>query len=355
MTLPHPVLRAYGCPHDIADTLPTGTHPSRVLRHDGSSLLCITTEGPRALRASPGLDPAPAVGDWVAVRPGPGASDPWDGAAVAAVLPRSSLLRRQSADGSGPQVLAANVDTVLVVCGADRPLSPGRVQRVSAQSWDAGAEPVLVLTKVNGPAAADLDRARIELEHPGMRVLITSALEGVGLDELHEVARARTSVLVGESGAGKSTLTNALLGRQEAATGQVRASDAKGRHTTSARQLHLLPGPDGGVIIDTPGLRSLGLFADGHAVDDAFAEILELAGSCRFTDCGHVVEPGCAVLAARDEGTLSEGRYASWLRLQREAAALALRSSPHELSRHNRKFSRMVRRAGPRSPRGPIR
>jgi ribosome biogenesis GTPase len=346
MSLPHPVLRAYGCPHDISDTLPSGTHPCRVLRHDGSSLLCITLQGPRALRASPGLDPAPAVGDWVAVRPGPGTADPWAGATVVEVLPRSSLLRRQSADGVGPQVLAANVDTVLVVCGADRPLSPGRVQRVAAQSWDAGAEPVLVLTKVHGPTAADLDRARIELEHPGMRVLITSALEGVGLDELREVVRARTSVLVGESGAGKSTLTNALLGRPEAATAEVRASDAKGRHTTSARQLHLLPGPEGGVIIDTPGLRSVGLFADAQSVDGVFAEILELAGSCRFTDCGHVVEPGCAVLAARDDGTLSEGRYSSWLRLQREAAALALRASPQELRRHNRQFGRMKRRAG---------
>ena len=167
-----------------------------------------------------------------------------------------------TADGTGSQALAANVDMVLITCGLDRPVRAGRIHRAAAQAWDADAHPVLLLTKAGAPGAADVDLPRLELEHPGMHVLVTSSQEGIGLDDLRALVAGRTAVLVGESGAGKSTLINALLGRDEVATGAVREGDAKGRHTTTSRQLHVLPGPGGGVVIDTPGIRSLGLFAE---------------------------------------------------------------------------------------------
>jgi ribosome biogenesis GTPase len=247
----------------------------------------------------------------------------------------------------GEQALAANVDLVVVVCGVDRPLRAGRVQRVAAQAWDCGAVPLLVLTKVIEPDAVDLPR--LELEHPGMEVLTCAALEGLGLDAVRARLAGRTAVLVGESGSGKSTLTNALLGRVAAATGAVRAGDAKGRHTTTARQLHVLAEPGGGAIIDTPGIRSIGLAADADAVDAVFPEVMELAADCRFADCGHRTEPGCAVLAAVQDGTLPPDRHDGWLRLQRELASAAARSSPQAQRAHGRQFGRMVRAGKGRS------
>lgn len=337
----YPTLHPYGFTALRAEQLPAGALPARVVRHDGASVLAVTPQGPEALPVTTRTDPQPTVGDWLAV------DAPHDRSAgpmrIRAVLPRTSLLRRQSADGTGPQDLAANVDLVLVTCGIDRPIRAGRIHRVATQAWDAGATPVLVLTKVSGPRAADLDLPRLELEHPGLRVIVTSALEGVGLDEVRELIGGRTAALMGESGAGKSTLANALLGRDEAATGAVRPGDAKGRHTTTSRQLHVLPGAPGGAIIDTPGIRAVGLFADAQSVDASFADIRDLATSCRFSDCGHRGEPGCAVLGAIESGVLAQPRYDSWLRLQRELASAALRSSTHQARAHAKRFSRMAR------------
>ena len=225
----------------------------------------------------------------------------------------------------------------------DRPVRAGRIHRAAAQAWDADAHPVLVLTKAGAPGAAAVDLPRLELEHPGMRVLVTSAQEGAGIEDVRAVVAGRTAVLVGESGAGKSTLINALLGRDEVAIGAVRDGDAKGRHTTTSRQLHLLPGSPGGCIIDTPGIRSLGLFTDAESVDAAFADIQELAALCRFSDCGHATEPGCAVIAACESGQLPQGRYDSWRRLQKEVASAAMRASPHELRKHGKRFGRAAK------------
>ena len=183
-----------------------------------------------------------------------------------------------AADGSGAQALAANVDVVLITCGLDRPVRAGRIHRAAAQAWDAGARPVLLLTKSGASGSVEVDLPRLELEHPGMQVLVTSAREGVGLDGVRDVVAGCTAVLVGESGAGKSTLTNALLGRDEVATGAVREGDAKGRHTTTSRQLHLIPGPGGGALIDTPGIRSLGLLTDTESVDATFGDLQAFAG-----------------------------------------------------------------------------
>lgn len=336
----YPQLMPYGLSDLQVDHLPPGTHPARVIRHDGRTLLGITPSGPRVLRPSVRLDPQPAVGDWVAV---PAA--PTEPAPLVGVLPRTSVLRRLSADENGEQVLAANVDLVLIVCGVDRPIRAGRIQRVAALAWDSGASPVLVITKacLSGDEAVDVPK--LELAHPGIRVIVTSALEDVGIEEVRAVIAGRTAVLVGESGAGKSTLTNVLLGRPAAATGAVRDGDAKGRHITSSRQLHLLPGAAGGSIIDTPGIRAVGLTAESDSVEAVFPDIVELAGDCRFSDCQHRSEPGCAVLAAIENGRLPQERYDGWLRLRREAASAAMRSSEHQLRAYGRKFAKMKKTA----------
>lgn len=357
MSLLHHTLEPYGYTDIIAEQLPPGTQPARVIRHDGVALLAVTPEGTRSLRAAPWLDPPPTVGDWLAVREPPDGAP--EDARIEQVLARTSLLRRQSAAGTGTaQALAANVDVVLIACGLDRPVRAGRIHRAAAQAWDAGAQPVLLLTKAGAPGAADVDLPRLELEHPGMRVLVTSAQEGVGLDDVRTALAGRTAVLVGESGAGKSTLINALLGRAEVATGAVREGDSKGRHTTTSRQLHLVDGPGGGAVIDTPGIRSVGLFTDSDSVDATFADIGDLAASCRFSDCGHISEPGCSVLEACESGDLPQGRYDSWRRLQKEVASAAMRSSPHELRKYGKRFSRsakegeaLKRRTGEARPR----
>lgn len=341
----YPMLLPYGWSDDRSLQLPPGTKPARIVRHDGATLLAVTPSGLRVLRVATQMDLVPTVGDWVAI-PAGGDSAPITGPnidMVRAVLPRRSLLRRQSADEHAEQALAANVDLVLITCGVDRPVKAGRIQRLAAQAWDSGATPVLVLTKVLDPAMVDLPR--VELEHPGLRVLACAALEGIGLAELRAPLAGRTAVLVGESGAGKSTLANALLGREVATTGAVRAADAKGRHTTTARELHLLTGPGGGTIIDTPGIRSIGLAAGADAVDSVFPDIEELATDCRFSDCGHGSEPGCAVQAAVDQGSLPADRLHGWRRLRREVASAELRATPHQYRAEGRRFGRMAKEA----------
>lgn len=308
--------------------LPAGTTPARVIRHDGSTLSVVTNDGQRTVRIPLDLYPQPTVGDWLAL----------DGERIAAVLERSSVLRRQAADERGSQTLAANVDVVLITCGIDRPVKPGRIHRSIAIAWDAGATPVLVLTKAEARDAAAPDLAKLELEHPGVLVLVTSALEGIGIEAVREAIAGRTAVLLGESGAGKSTLVNALLGRHEVVTGGVRDGDSKGKHTTTARQLHLVPG--GGVIIDTPGIRSVGLLGDADAVDASFAEIAECAAHCRFRDCRHTGEPGCAVLAAVEDGSMNADRYDAWRGMQREVASAALRAAPRD---HRQQLKRQGR------------
>lgn len=340
----YPGLIPYGVNDLPSEAVPPGTCPARVVRRDGATVLAMTPYGARVLHLSARLQQLPTVGDWVAIP-----ASPTSGAhfqiPVVELLPRKSLLRRMSAEENGEQALAANVDLVLITCGSDRPIRAGRIQRVAAQAWDCGATPVLVITKGRRSDGGPIDLPRLELAHPGVQVLLTSVLEGVGIEQLRDLVGGRTAVLVGESGAGKSTLINALLGRAEAATGEVRAGDAKGRHTTTSRQLHLLPGAVGGSIIDTPGVRAFGLAADASSVDAVFAEIGELARACRFSDCRHRTEPGCAVLEALRGGTLAQARYDGWLRLQREVASAALRSSPHDQRVHEKQFAKLVKTA----------
>lgn len=316
-----------------------GAVPGRVVRHDGSLVTVALATGIEALPVRPAAG-AVAVGDWVAVA----------GSRVVAVLDRASLLRRQD-PRAGEQLLAANVDVVAAVAGLDRPVKAGRIQRAVAQAWDAGAVPVVVLTKGDLMPDAAAVASRVEAENPGVDALVVSAPTGAGLEAMVERLAGRTSVLLGESGAGKSTLLNTLLGAEVEKTGRVRAGDAKGRHTTTARHLHLLPAAVGGAVIDTPGLRAVGLWADPDAVSAAFADVEEAAEGCRFRDCGHDREPGCAVRAAVASGALAEQRLASWIAMRREAEAAMLRADEAAHRRAQRRFGRMVKDASRRKGR----
>ena len=239
----------------------------------------------------------PAVGDWVGI-------DDADPPVVAVVAEQWSALTRMDPHGDRLQVLAANVDLVLVTCPADRP-SIERVERETVLAWDAGAQPAVLVTKADLDADALVASLRDRLV--GVDVLQTSANDGTGVDEVAALlAPDRTAVVLGPSGAGKSTLINALLGEDRLATAAVRDEDARGRHTTTTRDLVAIP--SGGVVIDTPGLRSLGLGTDRDVgMANAFADIAELAEGCRFRDCSHESEPGCAVRAAVEAGTLDAG------------------------------------------------
>ena len=306
--------------------------PGRVVRHDGAGLMVATADGPphRAMFGPPVI-PRPVVGDWVVV------DRTWT---PRATLPRDSLLRRRAAGGDGEQPLVANVDVVLIVCGLDRPVRLGRIQRTMTLANDAGAESLVVLTKADVvdddvPAAAIATAAEVD---PDLEVVVLSARGGWGIDDLLARIGTRTVALIGESGAGKSTLVNALVHDEVAAEGEVRTGDAKGRHTTTSRELHLLE--SGGILVDTPGIREVGIFADPDAVAESFPDIEELVEQCRFSNCGHVSEPGCAVSAAVADGELDPSRLQRWRDLEAEATAAELRSDPAEQRRRSRRSIR---------------
>lgn len=292
--------------------------PGRVVRHDGAGLIVATSTGIWAAPFQRRLDPAPTVGDWVALA----------GDEPVAILPRTSLLRRRAALADVEQVLAANIDVVLVVCGLDRPVKQGRIERSATLARDAGATPVIVLTKGALVPEATATADRVRGDNPGVEVLVTSVREEIGLDELRIRTAGHTVTLLGESGAGKSSLLNALLGTEAAAVGEVRAGDAKGRHTTTTRELHLLP--EGGSLIDTPGIRAVGLWVETEAVTASFTDIDELAEQCRFSDCGHASEPDCAVTAAVAAGEVTAARVEAWRALTAEADRATTRPTPEQ-------------------------
>jgi ribosome biogenesis GTPase len=283
----------------------------------------------------------PAVGDWVAVDPSSGGGP----AVIHTVLPRRSALGRFAADqarrGTGrtadEQVLAANVDLVVIVAGLDRDFNLRRIERYLAVAWSSGATPLVVLNK------ADLDddlaghRLAAEAVAPGVDVLAISARTGVGLENIGERLRAgTTTVVVGSSGVGKSTLVNALLGRERQATRAVREDDARGRHTTTTRELIGLP--SGALLIDTPGLRALEVVGADDGVEAAFADVGDLASGCRFTDCRHIDEPGCAVRAAVRDGSLAADRLEAYRKIERELAFEARKGDPRAMAEERRRW-----------------
>jgi ribosome biogenesis GTPase len=265
------------------------------------------------------------------------------------LLPRLGALTRAAVDGtSREQVLAANVDVVLIVEPFPRP-NRARIDRLIVLAWGSGGSPVVVLTKSDQAPPTDAERFGdgLAAELPGVPVLVCSTTTGQGLARVSEVLPGgRVGILVGPSGAGKSTLVNHLAGETLMATGPVRAVDGKGRHTTSHRELLVLPG--GGLLIDTPGVRAVGLTGDTGAIEQAYSDVAELAQQCRFSDCAHDGEPGCAVAAAVVAGHLPQRRLDGWRRLQREASYQQIRGDARarsEASRAIRGRSRLGREA----------
>ncbi|MFF9867458.1 ribosome small subunit-dependent GTPase A [Streptomyces sp. NPDC013953] len=295
-----------------------GLVPGRVARVDRGQCDVITADG--LVRADTAFvtphDPMRVIctGDWAAVETG---GNP---RYVRAYLPRrTALVRSTSSSRSEGQILAANVDHAVIAVSLAVELDLGRIERFLALAWECGAQPLVVLTKadlVPDPDGLSYLVRDVETAAPGVQVLPVSSATGEGVDVLAAVVAGGTSVLLGVSGAGKSTLANALLGEDVMAVRATRDVDGKGRHTTTTRNLLALPG--GGVLIDTPGLRGVGMWDAGTGVGQVFSEIEDLAEGCRFHDCAHASEPGCAVLAAVEDGSLPERRLASYRKLLRE-------------------------------------
>ena len=263
----------------------------------------------------------PVAGDWVAVQ------DAEPHAVIHHVFERrTAMVRRQAGSESGRQVIAANVDVFFIVTSANRDLNVRRLERYITLAYDSGASPAVVLNKIDLGGDIDAMVSDIETVAFGLPVLCVSAATGEGMDDLGaRIGPGRTVGLIGSSGVGKSTIANRLLGREALSTNELR-NDGRGRHTTTSRELFLLPG--GGVLIDTPGMRELGLVEDDGGMSAGFPDIEELAHHCRFSDCSHDGEPGCAVAAAVEAGDLDPARLAGFHKLQREIAHAERRQDP---------------------------
>ncbi|MGW0818410.1 ribosome small subunit-dependent GTPase A [Streptomyces viridiviolaceus] len=317
-----------------------GLLPGRVVRVDRGQCDVVTADG--ILRADTAFvtphDPLRVVctGDWVAVEP---AGNP---RYVRTYLPRrTAFVRSTSSKRSEGQILAANVDHAIVAVSLAVDLDLARIERFLALAWESGAQPVVVLTKadlVTDPATLSYLVQDVETAAPGVPVLPVSAAQGDGLDVLAAVVSGGTAVLLGQSGAGKSTLANALVGEDVMDVQAARDVDGKGRHTTTTRNLLALPG--GGVLIDTPGLRGVGLWDAGGGVGQVFSEIEELAEECRFHDCAHESEPGCAVAAAIASGDLPERRLESYRKLMRENQRIVAKTDARLRSEIRREWKR---------------
>jgi ribosome biogenesis GTPase len=312
----------------FAEHAAKGLEPARVIRTIRGHLWVATESA--VMRVSPtgnlmgGGEPGsfPVVGDWVGVRPGDESSSPM----VEALVPRRTcFMRRDPGKAAVAQVLAANIDVVFIVDGLDRGPNLRRIERELALAFESGAVPVVVLSKSDLADNKDAAVAAVAAIAPGVDVLLESVKTGEGLADLPAyTAGDRTVALIGPSGAGKSTLINRLVGGDLQSVGEVRAFDGKGRHTTVTRELIPLPG--GGALLDTPGLRSIAMWDDEEGVDSTFAEIAHLATRCRFDDCSHESEPGCAVLEALAAGELDVARYDAYIALRRETAFHASQS-----------------------------
>jgi ribosome biogenesis GTPase len=288
------------------------------------------------------------VGDWVALSPR------WDEgkATIHALLPRKTKFSRRAVLSGGmpetggrtdEQVLAANVDTVFLVSGLDRDFNVRRIERYLAVAWDSGAAPVIILNKADLCEKLAAKLQEVEAVAIGVPIHPVSATENQGLETLQTYLGAgKTVVFLGSSGVGKSTIINCLLGSERQKVHAVREDDSRGRHTTAHRELIVLP--EGGMVIDTPGLREIELWSNEEGLEKIFGDIEQLAASCRFRDCRHQGEPGCAIRQALDDGSLDAGRYDNYLKLQRELKHLALRQEKGAQRRAEREWDKRVRR-----------
>ncbi|MEO7117492.1 MAG: ribosome small subunit-dependent GTPase A [Candidatus Limnocylindrales bacterium] len=326
----------------------TGLVPGRVVSQAREVTRAITAAGPTDVfiqrgfrRTAAGTADFPAVGDWLALEPMFDRS----GAALRAVLPRTSAFMRGQADGGGrlhEQVLAANVDHVFLVAALTRDYNLRRIERYLALAWSSGAAPVIVLNKVDICDNVEERMAEVTDIAGEAPIHAVSARTHAGLDALDRYLEpGRTVALLGSSGVGKSTITNALLGEERQLVRETRGDDERGRHTTTGRELFVLP--SGALLIDTPGLRSIGLLDTESGLGSAFDDIEALALTCRFSDCGHGTEPGCAVNAAIDAGELAPQRLASRQKMEREIRSVERRQSAPASREASRRFSREVR------------
>lgn len=296
----------------------TYTHLFRLLTGSDE---CLASVSGRFRHEARGPEDYPTTGDFVAIdRPGES-----DRATIHSVLPRrSAFSRRAAGKHSAEQVVAANVDTVFLLAGLDGDFNPRRVERAMVLAFESGASPVIVLNKADVCSEVEPLRAKMELVAAGAPVHVISAATGDGVAALMaHIRRGETVALLGSSGVGKSTLVNRLLGYERQRTLAVRESDDKGRHTTTHREL--IPLPSGALLIDTPGLREIQLWAGDQSLEEAFEDVAAIAQACRFRDCGHSNEPGCAVRAAVEDGRLAADRLRSHEKLARELAHLERR------------------------------
>ncbi|MCP3976368.1 MAG: ribosome small subunit-dependent GTPase A [bacterium] len=346
-------LSEYGWSESVAERFSAlsieDVYPGRVSRADRGQYLVATEAGIVPCFANQQLDSGGvAVGDWVAVR-----GDSRTGQLIVGVAERTSaIVRRDPSPGNNrDQVLAANLDSGLIVYRLDHGVRMSILERYMVLIWDSGAVPVIVLSKADLVAGDEVSEAVADVAAaaPGVTVVALSGITGEGLEGLAPfTAAGQTVALVGESGVGKSTLANCLIGSDLLDTGETRSGDGKGRHTTVTRQLVPLGG--GAVLIDTPGLRSVGLAESSEGISQVFRDVEKLLDQCRFRDCAHESEPGCAVQGAIEEGSLDARRYDSYLKLEaeqertrRRKEAIATRAEKKEVARSRQKSARRSR------------
>ncbi len=335
--------RALSTPHLDGDRV-----AARVLRSDRGSFLVETSEGLRRAKPSVRLQKhsehavdLPVVGDWVILN----ARGDLEFPQIDRVLDRkSAILRGDPGKASSMQILAANVDLVFIVHPIDQAPNLRRIERELSLAWDSSASPIVVLTKADlSPDPVDSEAAVISIA-PGVDVLLVNSLDGDSVSQLRPyIDGYRTAVLLGPSGAGKTTIVNSILGEERLETQEVRKSDGRGRHTTVARELVRVPG--NGIIIDTPGLRALGLTGSEAGISATFPDIEALSLDCRFRDCGHRHEPGCAVLAAVESGSLEEGRLLSFRKLRLESQYVARKNDAALRAEEEKKWKAISKEA----------
>ncbi|HYH75399.1 MAG TPA: ribosome small subunit-dependent GTPase A [Candidatus Saccharimonadales bacterium] len=315
--------------------------PARVIA-DFGSMLKVVTPDPLQVESSGRLlyfaapHELPKVGDWVAVL-----TDSRGGGVIEAVIPRrSEIARKATGDKAVKQVMAANIDVAFILQALDNDFSPPRLQRYLYQLHADNITPIVVLNKAD--KATDIDTYTSALTDIDARYIICSALTGQGMEQLTgAITPGQTAVLLGSSGVGKSTLTNYLLGHDVQRTQAIREIDAKGRHTTTHRELFVLP--NGGLLMDMPGIRELQLWGTEEELDENFDDVALLISTCRFSNCGHTTEPGCAIRSALASGELSEAHYANYLKMKRELHHLALKTNAQAARENKKDISKTLR------------